>query len=508
MMKKQWRTPIILGAALVLLAVVWLVSTLVTDAPDSTETTPSLPDVPLIYQARAADVNRIVVENESGRFALLPVETRENDGTVKINWTVEGYEEYPLAQATVNNVANLALILYGGRIIVEDAADLAPFGLEQPQTRMMVELKNGSTDTISFGNELASGFFEYAILNGTGPIYSVSSSFVARARSAVVDLLDKTALVGIEADQLTGLVLERSRDNLRLVASSTYSEAGESYLFAVEHPIVRPGDADRLNALTSEALNLQAANFVEINPADLSVYGLTAPRYSIKLIADDRTVTLRIGNNADANSFYMISDAVPAVFTVPADTFTTIDTPLVEMIDRLFALKSIWLVDRIKVNLPGAVFETEITMEKDQQADDAAALFTLNGKDAKIVSETGRSLFSAFYQRIIGMLIGGVDLEATPVNTRDGSITFYMGADPDSGTPPKTEVIEFARRDDYTYYVFINDTYTGFFINEDRTFTSDEIGSEGVVVAYKKLMYAIEHAVDGVFDTREGYQLN
>ena len=48
-------------------------------------------------------------------------------------------------------------------------------------------------------------------------------------------------------------------------------------------------------------------------------------------------------------------------------------------------------------------------MDKGQKNDDESTVFRLNDQDAKIFSETGRSLFSAFYQRIIGMQIAGVD---------------------------------------------------------------------------------------------------
>ncbi len=58
------------------------------------------------------------------------------------------------------------------------------------------------------------------------------------------------------------------------------------------------------------------------------------------------------------------------------------------------------------------------------------------------------------------------------------------------------------------YYVFIDGKYTGYYINADQTFAATDNRMEGIVVAYKRLFYAMEHAVDGVFDTREGYQLD
>ena len=507
-MKKQWRGPIILGALLVILALVWILSKFIPGFNQQTETTVELPDVPLVFEVKDSEVESLAVTNEQGGFTLLPYESRAGDGTVTINWTVDGYQDYLLSTATTKNVANLGLLLYGGKIIAEEAADLTPFGLDRPRATVTVNLKNGRSHVIAFGNELPSGYFDYAIVDNKGAVYSVASSTTARSRYSITDMLDKNALVGIDADKLTGLVLERAADNLKLAGNCSYDETSRSYLFTVTEPITRTGNTERLAALATEALNLKAAQFVEVDPPDLAKYGLDKPRYSIRLTAEDKTVQLHIGHAADAGDVYMISDATFAVFKVPATTFTTIDTPLIDLIDRLFMLKSIWLVDRIEADLPGAAFTADIEMDKNQKNDDEGTVFRLNGRDAKIFSETGRSLFSAFYQRIIGMQIAGVDAGAEPTNTRDAYLIFHLKDDPDTGSRASIEVVEFAKRDEYTYYVFINGEYAGYYINANQAFAATDNRMEGVVVAYRQLLYAMEHAVDGVFDTREGYQLD
>ena len=81
-----------------------------------------------------------------------------------------------------------------------------PLGLDDPKTQVTVTLKSGESHTISFGNELASGYFDYAILDKTGTIYSVSSSTIAKAKLAITDLLDKEQVIGIEDADLTGMV--------------------------------------------------------------------------------------------------------------------------------------------------------------------------------------------------------------------------------------------------------------------------------------------------------------
>jgi hypothetical protein len=159
----------------------------------------------------------------------------------------------------------------------------------------------------------------------------------------------------------------------------------------------------------------------------------------------------------------MISDAMPVVFKAARSSLTNIDMPFVEMIERLFSLKSIWLVDYVKVNLPDAVYTVEIDFPKDKSAEDEEVKFIINGQNAKIFSEKKKSLFSSFYQRMIALQIAGADPAANPVNTREGSITYYMIADTENNQPAYTKIVEFARRDDYTYYVFVDGIYGGYF---------------------------------------------
>lgn len=147
-------------------------------------------------------------------------------------------------------------------------------------------------------------------------------------------------------------------------------------------------------------------------------------------------------------------------------------------------------------------------MTKDQRADDDGVVFTIDGENARIFSEKDKSLYSIFYQRLIGILIEGLDTAAQPVNTRDVRLVFHIKADEENNVPAYTKIIEFAKRDDYTYYVFTDGVYGGYFVDGEKAFTSDRTDNEGILVAYKMIRYAMEHAVDGIFNTQEGYQLD
>ncbi len=511
-MKKQWRTPIILASALVLLLGVWWLSTLL-PGEVATETTTTTTTAPMVFEAAAADVASIAVHNTKADLTLLPQSTQNTDGSTSISWQLDSTTGLPFSSTKLASIANAMLDLSASRVIAENATDLAAFGLAQPSTQITITLKNGAVHVISLGNELASGSGVYASVDSNGTIYAISSTTAGLAQVGLLELLDQAKTIGIDAAELIGLNFDRAKDNLSMYSTCVYEETtiGDTtssfFDFKLTRPLAITGNPDKLTTLATEALKAAAAEFVEINPADLTIYGLDQPQYTIALTTATKTVTLKIGKQV-GDSYYMISDALPAVFKVSTSTFSVLDMPAIEMVDRQFMMKPIWTVDRVVVDIPGASFTAEIAQTSAQIASDEGVTFRLDGADARIFSESDSSLFTAFYQRIIGLRMAGIEAGVSPANTRDGSIVFSIKADPSNNVAAHNVVIEFARRDDYTDYVFIDGVYAGYYIDRALAFTSEKLNAEGIVVAYDMMKYAMAHAVNGVFDTQEGYQLD
>jgi hypothetical protein len=285
-MKKQWRTILIMGVALVALILVWVGSTLL-PGPEPTEaTTTTSFNLPVVHKIDADQVTSMTVKNDIESYTLIP-ETVSQDGKDELIWTVEGMGQLLSTGSLTEDVANVGLILYASKEISAGETNLAPFGLDKPKTSSQFAHKNGETHTISFGNQLASGYFDYAILDGKGTIYSVASSTVSDLKQPLLSLLDKKQVVGIEAADLVGLVFERAKDNLKLVTACEYAEissggtASASYTFKLSEPLMIDGNADSLANFTAATLNLAVTGFVEIEPEDLTKYGLDQPQYSI-----------------------------------------------------------------------------------------------------------------------------------------------------------------------------------------------------------------------------------
>jgi hypothetical protein len=215
---------------------------------------------------------------------------------------------------------------------------------------------------------------------------------------------------------------------------------------------------------------------------------------------------LSLGDSAGDGQYYMTSNALPIVMTVVASALPAIDLPLEDYVDRFVALESIWRVSGVTVQLDDESFAIEIDIGQNQPLTDDDVVFRLDGQDAAILSEGGASLFSAFYQRLIAIQLAGFDWKGEPApGTIWGRLVFSFKPDESDSTMARERVIEFARRDAYTDYVLINGNYQGFYVNHKDAFDQTRPGYEGLRVAWQQMQYAIDHSVNGVFDTREGY---
>jgi hypothetical protein len=511
---KQYRSLIVFGAIIVVLLLVWIGSAVIPGLGKSEETTTTTTAAAIepLFKTDMTAIQHLEVVNTSGSFKLIPEEVKDKDDKIVQIWSVDGKEDYPFSSSTLESLAKVAGNVYASKEIATGVTDLAAYGLDKPSATLRVHLKDGAVHEIKFGNEIPSGYYDYAMLDNSGRVCTVASSTGGRVRVTLMDLLDKAQVVGLDPNTLTSLIFERPKDDLKLVSSvKLIGEAGSGseYLdFAIQEPVRRTGSSEGLTKLVSESTALSVVAFVELDPADLAQYGLDKPQYAFTLTTEDKTVNIKIGSKADSANYYAMSDQLPAVFTVAASTFTSVDMKVTEMMDRFVCLESIWEVSKIEADILGTTFVTEIEMTKDQRADDEGVVYTIDGENARIFSEKDKSLYSLFYQRLIGILIEGLDTAAQPVNTRDVRLVFHIKADDVNNVPAYTKIVEFARRDDYTYYVFTDGVYGGYYVDGEKAFTSNRKDNEGVLVAYKMIRYAMDHAVDGIFNTQEGYQLD
>ncbi|MDD2457067.1 MAG: DUF4340 domain-containing protein [Eubacteriales bacterium] len=510
-MKKQLRNLLILSGVLVALLALWLASARLPGRDESNETTAAstLTQMDLLT-VDPAEVARIAVHNNHSDLTLLPERPQDASGEGIILWKLAEDQGFPISQASLADLAEAALAITYSEVIVDDPDDLAAFGLNRPASTISIVFSNGSSKTVEFGSNLSSGKGTYARISQDTRIYAVDSRFKDLSSQSLADLIDLSqAIGGLKTTDLASMNFFRSADQLSLltaIAPMDPEDPQAGLSFNLTEPVARPGNTDTLTSLLNSILNLSAVRMVDLDAGDLARYGLSEPRYQFALGAlSGQEVVVSIGDNAGNGQYYVTSSALPAIMTVQADALTAVDLPLTDYVDRFVALMSIWKVSSVSLDLEGEQHELVLSITEGQKVTDEDVVVTMDGQDAKIVSPTGESLFSSFYQKLIGIRIDGFDLAASPDGPVTSQIAYTLKPDLETQSGGKTLVIEFVTRDAYTDYVLIDGSYAGFYVNHRDVFTSGLVGQEGLLVAISQLSYAIDHAVDGVFDTSKGY---
>lgn len=525
-MNKQKRQLIIISLVLVVLLAIWALAAWLPSLFHSDETTAetTVPEAASIINIKAEDADSIEIVNESGIIKLIPetVAKQENDeenpatgaAAQEIIWKLAGTAENPSLPYDIDRLTLLAsglLNLQVLRDIETNVEDASKYGIDKDSAVVVINEKNGSRHEIVFGDELASGAGTYATLLNSGRICSVSAATAQEVRESLLFWLDKSAAIGVSYNDLTHFVLNRSRDNLSLDVECQYNGDPEnpekkSLSFQIISPIRKEGRNSTLGKLVEQITDLQVTEYVEIEPADLSIYGLDQPAYEFDLTTSDTTVKVYIGDQADSESVFVMSSLTNAVMKAPVSELDSLDTPLLELADPFISLYSMSEIEKIQVMIEDTEFTAEISVDDKMTASDESSEFFLDGRDAKIFSQDNEILFVNLYQSITGITIEGMDLQAKPENNHKSQLVFHLKSDQSTGESAKIRTVEFVRRDDYTDYVFIDGRYAGYYVDSAAVSAPEDNNGKDIISAYKNMVYAIDNAVDGVFDTREGYQ--
>ncbi len=510
-MKKQLRNMLIMSGVLVVLLALWLVPALMPGSDESDATTAATTHAPMaLLTVDPAEVARIAVHNNYSDLTLLPEQSLDASGEGLVRWQLAENQGFPISQTSLTDLAEAALTMTYTEVIVDNPDDLAAFGLNRPVSTISIVFSNGSSTTVEFGSNLSSGKGTYARISQDTRIYAVDSRFKDLSSQSLADLIDLSQTVGgLKITDLSSMEFFRAADQLSLGATIEPLDPADTaagLAFNLTEPVVRAGNTDTLTSLLNSILNLSAVRMVDLDASDLTRYGLSEPRYQFKLGAlSGKEVVVSIGDSAGNGQYYVTSSALPAIMTVQADALTAVDLPLTDYVDRFVALMSIWKVSSVALDLEGEQHVLEMSIAEGQPITDETVVLKLDGQNANLVSPTGENLFSTFYQTLIGIRIDGFDLAASPDGPATSRIAYTLKPDPETQTGAKTLVIEFVTRDAYTDYVLIDGSYAGFYVNHHDVFTSGQVGQEGLLVAISQLQYAIDHAVDGVFDTSKGY---
>lgn len=424
-----------------------------------------------ILDFKTDDITEMTLENSGQKFVFVQETIKENDQEKKV-WKVSSPADLKIDESAVSSMASNLSSLIADKIVEENAADLAKYGLDKPVT-VSARLKDGAVKSVEVGNETPTKSGYYVKEKDSLKVYTVDSYTGEKLKVGRNDLRNK-ALFTVKPEDLISFSMERKGE---VVFSSRKMNEAEWEMTA---PIKGNVNTTALGPMLDAISQTSVMNFIEDNAADLGKYGLATPAYAMEFETSSGKNKILFGSEKEKGSemYAKMADS-NEVFTVSVSPYNFLDKPLKEIIEVFAYIVNINDVNKIVVEMDGQTTTSDIQTDKDDKDKDK---FVVNNKDVTALKdEKDSQYFRKYYQALIGVTLAEIEPDANPTEAPEITFTYFLKK------APGTMKVEFIPKDDRYYYVVRNGVYTGILVEKKKF---DE--PEGVRDTYKKLKEAMD----------------
>ena len=212
------------------------------------------------------------------------------------------------------------------RVVEEEPADLAAYGLDQPSFKVILHRQKNETFTLLVGDTHAIGhttFFKVADQKRV----LLASLRKSQINPSLDTLRDKT-LLNYKTEEVTGMTINY------LGEEQTFSKKDGQWDLA--GPVAAKGNLHQIENLLNAVRAQRIRNFVEETPDDLSIYGLDTPTivFTVNAGKENQSSTLHLGFAKGANAYYSQREKTSNVFTVGTALFKTLSKDPLSFMDK------------------------------------------------------------------------------------------------------------------------------------------------------------------------------
>lgn len=391
--------------------------------PDEADPTPPKPEISRV------DIDRITAVTLTGPGREQPFSMRRTES----GWEIAGAgREIPIKESRIDDVLYSFGSLYAERVIEEEAADLAQYGLDPPAVVAVAALDDESTIEVHLGNRTPAGNTWYLGLPGRRIVYSVWVNHGNHYYYTLDDLRgDELPAINSEAlsylrlrgpDAPTIEVVETNPVDVRFANLLTRLAVVQPYAFP------RAIDSEKFTEVQSLVAGPRIDRIVSDDPAAAAEYGLAPPR--LELLARDAegaAFELLVGAETDDEVFFQVPGRV-TVYAMNRSRAGILDLQPFELVDKFVLILNIESVDAIEIEHPGG--GSRLTIERTGAGDELVETFAIDG--AAVEDKPFREL----YQLIIGLLadaeLPAADRAAMLAAAPEVRVTYLMNSPPDS----------------------------------------------------------------------------
>jgi hypothetical protein len=215
-------------------------------------------------------VDKDAVTGVSLTFPDREIELRKDD----TGWRLVKPVQAPADETTVKSVIATLADAEVQKTLDEAPADLASFGLDKPEPRAVLTLKDGAQSApVAVGKNTAIGGKTYVRKGDDPKVYLTTSTIRTGLNKQAKDLRDKQ-LLAFQDDEVSRVEITRAG------GTPTTLTRKDKDAWTVD-PGGQPADSTEVRSYLASLRAARAVDFPDDTPTDLAQYGLDHPRLSV-----------------------------------------------------------------------------------------------------------------------------------------------------------------------------------------------------------------------------------
>ena len=382
--------------------------------------------------------------------------------------------------------------------VISENANLAEYGLDNPAFTVTVTKTDGSKKVILIGNLNPDGSGCYVCAAGSASVYLSGTDKFNTASKVGNDFIDER-LFDAQMKDLESISFYRRKDSIDLSGTCVFDEEKDAASFRFNKPFSIESSS-YFDKLIENIVSLSAAGYEDPTNENLSNFGLAIPQFRITLNFKGGKVYTVEFSAAKGGFYYGRINGTGKIFKAESSRLEIIESSVLVLISDYVFYNTCDNVDSVECTGRNSKFVLKLDVKKGNAISDSASSVSLDGRNAKVTTGSGRSYAAMLFESIFCINIGGIDASAVIPESAIPDTTIKVYDHNHSAV-----VYDFYRRNNDSFYVAKNGEYTGFYVFERELYNDggQDTYSYGIWPAYEILTKAISNGISGVYEIPE-----
>lgn len=261
-------------------------------------------------------------------------------------WYVENNENVVLSQDLVSQMLSVVKQLSSTTLVEENASELSKYGLDEPTSVISIIDENNTDYSINVGAKTSTDSGYYATANGEGKVFILSNEDY-NIICGGLDSLRNKHITAVKGD-VVKLKIKNSSGEMVIAYKETENQnAGTFTVWEMLSPYKKDVNQYIFEENVLNALNFAVDNFVDDNPSDYGIYGLSNPECSVEVTTTETHYTVYFGKTTEDGNVYIKTDYAPNVYSVNKELVKFKDYTPVYLLESLVFSRNISAVSKI-----------------------------------------------------------------------------------------------------------------------------------------------------------------